>query len=85
VRSRRAALKDYALRREEYANANWRFPAGSNPCDHRVQTVNVPVGGGSIFEVRLREPGDYPFGSHAFADATKGAVGVLRAEAGANP
>jgi nitrite reductase (NO-forming) len=44
-----------------------------------VQTVNVPVGGGSIFEVRLREPGDYPFVSHAFADATKGAMGVLRA------
>jgi nitrite reductase (NO-forming) len=44
-----------------------------------VPTVNVPVGGGSIFEVRLREPGDYPFVTHAFADATKGAVGVLRA------
>ena len=44
-----------------------------------VQTVNVPVGGGGIFEVRLHEPGDYPFVSHAFADATKGAVGVLRA------
>jgi nitrite reductase (NO-forming) len=44
-----------------------------------VQTVDVPVGGGSIFEVRLQEPGDYPFVSHAFADATKGAVGVLRA------
>lgn len=44
-----------------------------------VQTVDVPVGGGSIFEVRLREPGDYPLVSHAFADATKGAVGVLRA------
>jgi nitrite reductase (NO-forming) len=44
-----------------------------------VQTVSVPVGGGAIFEVRLREPGDYPFVTHAFADATKGAVGVLRA------
>jgi nitrite reductase (NO-forming) len=44
-----------------------------------VQTVNVPVGGGSIFELRLREPGDYPFVTHAFADATKGAVGILRA------
>jgi nitrite reductase (NO-forming) len=44
-----------------------------------VQTVNVPVGGGSIFELRLREPGNYPFVTHAFADATKGAVGVLRA------
>jgi nitrite reductase (NO-forming) len=44
-----------------------------------VQTVNIPVGGGSIFQIRLREPGDYPFVTHAFADATKGAVGVLRA------
>jgi nitrite reductase (NO-forming) len=48
-----------------------------------VQTVNIPVGGGSIFEIRLREPGDYPFVSHAFADATKGAMGVLRAVAAA--
>ena len=47
-----------------------------------VQTVAVPVGGGSIFEIRLKEPGDYPFVTHAFADATKGAVGVLRATAG---
>jgi nitrite reductase (NO-forming) len=44
-----------------------------------VQTVNVPVGGAGIFELRLRQPGDYPFVTHAFADATKGAVGVLRA------
>jgi nitrite reductase (NO-forming) len=44
-----------------------------------IQTVNIPVGGGSILQVRLREPGDYPFVTHAFADATKGAVGVLRA------
>lgn len=44
-----------------------------------VQTVAVPVGGGSIFEIRLKEPGSYPFVTHAFADATKGAVGVLKA------
>ena len=44
-----------------------------------VQTINVPVGGSGIFELRLRQPGDYPFVTHAFADATKGAVGVLRA------
>ncbi len=51
-----------------------------------VQTVAVPVGGGSIFEIRLREAGEYPFVSHAFADATKGAVGVLRAlDPGASP
>ena len=51
-----------------------------------VQTTEVPVGGGAIFELRLREPGDYPFVTHAFADATKGAVGVLRAlEPGEKP
>lgn len=44
-----------------------------------VQTVSVPVGGGAIFELRLKEAGDYPFVTHAFSDATKGAVGVLRA------
>jgi nitrite reductase (NO-forming) len=43
-----------------------------------VQTFNIPVGGGVVFEARLAESGIYPFVSHAFADATKGAVGVLR-------
>lgn len=43
-----------------------------------VQTVAVPVGGASIFEIRLKQDGDYPFVTHAFADATKGAVGVFR-------
>jgi len=45
-----------------------------------VQTVNVPVGGGSIFEIRLKEPGEYPFVTHAFADATKGGVGIFAAK-----
>lgn len=45
-----------------------------------VQTVAVPVGGGSIFEIRLKQPGEYPFVTHAFADATKGAVGILTAK-----
>ncbi len=44
-----------------------------------VQTWNVPVGGGAVFDFRLVEEGLYPFVSHAFADATKGAVGILRA------
>jgi len=44
-----------------------------------VQTVTVPVGGGAIFEARLIEAGTYPFVSHAFADATKGAVGMFEA------
>lgn len=45
-----------------------------------VQTVDVPVGGGMIFETRLAEPGTYPFVTHAFADATKGAVGMFAAQ-----
>jgi len=44
-----------------------------------VQTFDVPVGSGLIFETHLAEAGIYPFVSHAFADATKGAVGMLRA------
>jgi len=44
-----------------------------------VQTMSVPVGGSVIFETRLVEPGTYPFVSHAFADATKGAVGMFEA------
>jgi nitrite reductase (NO-forming) len=50
-----------------------------------VQTVAVPVGGSSIFEIRLKEPGYYPFVTHAFADAAKGAMGVFRASASTKP
>ncbi len=44
-----------------------------------VQTWAVVVGSGSIFELRLKQSGDYPFVTHTFAD---GAVGLLRAEDG---
>ena len=46
-----------------------------------VQTMSVPVGGGLIFETKLVEAGTYPFVTHAFADATKGAVGMFEAKA----
>ena len=45
-----------------------------------VQTGWVPPGGGMVFETRLAEPGTYPFVTHAFADATNGAVGMLEAK-----
>lgn len=54
------------------------FVDGTSTPWRGVQTVSVPVGGGMIFETRLTEPGLYPFVTHAFADATKGGVGVLR-------
>lgn len=54
---------------------------GEGPPLRGVQTFNVPVGGGMIFEARLVEEGIYPFVSHAFADPSKGAVGMFRAGA----
>jgi nitrite reductase (NO-forming) len=44
-----------------------------------MQTWSVPVGGGAIFDLTLSEKGLYPFVTHAFADATKGAVGIFAA------
>ncbi len=52
---------------------------GFGPGFAGMQTWNVPVGGGAVFELQLAEPGLYPFVTHAFADATKGAVGVFQA------
>lgn len=42
-----------------------------------MQTVNVYPGGGMMVEFRIPEAGSYPFVSHSFADASKGALGVL--------
>jgi nitrite reductase (NO-forming) len=44
---------------------------------HDVQTVTVPAGGGGVFDVRIRQPGLYPFVSHAFAAVDEGQVGLL--------
>src|SRR6185312_13907292 len=45
-----------------------------NPADalHNVQTVTVPAGGGGVFDVKIDEPGLYPFVSHAFAAVDQG-------------
>jgi nitrite reductase (NO-forming) len=42
-----------------------------------VQTVAVPAGGGAVFDVKIDEPGIYPFVSHAFAHVDLGQVGLL--------
>lgn len=42
-----------------------------------VQTVAVPAGGGAVFDVKIDEPGFYPFVSHAFAHVDLGQVGLL--------
>jgi nitrite reductase (NO-forming) len=43
-----------------------------------VQTVGVPAGGGAVFDVKIDEPGFYPFVSHAFAHVDLGQVGLLQ-------
>jgi nitrite reductase (NO-forming) len=47
-----------------------------------VQTYGVPAGGGAVFEAVFEKgasgEGLYPFVTHAFADAEKGAVGIIQ-------
>ena len=47
-----------------------------------VQTYGVPAGGGTVFETVFEEgasgAGAYAFVTHAFADADKGAVGLIK-------
>jgi len=47
-----------------------------------VQTLSVPAGGGAVFETSfergLSGEGMYAFVTHAFADASKGAVGMIQ-------
>ncbi|HUP18980.1 MAG TPA: multicopper oxidase domain-containing protein [Gemmatimonadota bacterium] len=47
-----------------------------------VQTYAIPAGGGAVFETVFEEgasgAGVYAFVTHAFADAEKGAVGLIR-------
>ena len=47
-----------------------------------VQTYTVPAGGGAVFETVFEEGasgvGLYPFVTHAFADAEKGAIGLIQ-------
>ena len=43
-----------------------------------VQTVGVPAGGGAVFDVKIGDPGLYPFVSHSFASVDLGMVGLLK-------
>ncbi|MEX2646261.1 MAG: multicopper oxidase domain-containing protein [Gaiellaceae bacterium] len=43
-----------------------------------VQTFPVPAGGGAVFEMRIPDPGIYPFVSHSFASVDLGMVGLLK-------
>jgi nitrite reductase (NO-forming) len=58
-------------------NRAWVDAALTNEPLRNVQTVGVPAGGGAVFDVKIDEPGLYPFVSHAFAAVDQGQVGLL--------
>jgi nitrite reductase (NO-forming) len=43
-----------------------------------IQTAVVPAGGGGVFDVKIDQPGIYPFVSHSFASVMLGEVGLLK-------
>jgi nitrite reductase (NO-forming) len=45
---------------------------------HDSQTINLAPSQGGYVELTLDEEGTYPFVTHAFGDAVKGAIGVLQ-------
>jgi uncharacterized cupredoxin-like copper-binding protein len=45
---------------------------------HDAQTINLAPSQGGWVEFTLAEEGAYPFVTHAFGDAVKGAIGVLK-------
>jgi nitrite reductase (NO-forming) len=53
-----------------------------NPANQQIgnQTINLAASQGAIAEFRLDEEGSYPFVTHDFTNATKGATGVFRTE-----
>ena len=59
------------------------YPDG-NPDNYleKVQTYTIPAGGGVVFETVFEKnasgEGLYPFVTHSFADAEKGAVGIIQ-------
>ena len=61
-----------------------RVYPGGNPDQaiEGVQTWSVPTGGGAVMELEFKKgfsgTGTYAFVTHAFADASKGAVGLIQ-------
>jgi nitrite reductase (NO-forming) len=55
----------------------WIDAAMGDRPEHGVQTAVVPAGGGGVFDVKIDQPGIYPFVSHSFASVNMGEVGLL--------
>ncbi|MUK89088.1 multicopper oxidase domain-containing protein [Ornithinibacillus sp. L9] len=54
-----------------------------NPANHMegLQTVMLPASGGAVVEFTVKEEGVYPFVTHQFNHAQKGAVGFIKVTA----
>ena len=53
--------------------------ADGNPANRSGmrQTIDIPPGDGALIELTFAEPGTYPFVTHRFSDASKGALGLF--------
>lgn len=51
-----------------------------NPANHLkgLQTVMLPASGAAVVEFRVTQAGEYPFVTHQFNHATKGAAGMIK-------
>ncbi len=56
--------------------------ASRNPANdvHGVQTVTIAPGDGWMMELRIPDAGLYPFVTHSFADAGRGALGIIKVD-----
>jgi nitrite reductase (NO-forming) len=54
--------------------------ADGNPANRQGmrQTIDVPPGAGALVELTFAEAGTYPFVTHKFSDASKGALGLFK-------
>jgi nitrite reductase (NO-forming) len=59
-------------------NRAWINADLTSPPQRNIQTAVVPAGGGGVFDVKIDQPGIYPFVSHSFASVMLGEVGLLK-------
>ena len=59
-------------------NRAWVNADMTDPPQQNIQTALVPAGGGGVFDVKIDQPGLYPFVSHQFASVALGQVGLLK-------
>ncbi len=59
-------------------NRAWINADMTDAPQQNIQTALVPAGGGGVFDVKIDQPGLYPFVSHQFSSVALGQVGLLK-------